>query len=520
MEEVSFEYTSSSGPLFREGKQFPPADQLERLAKNERMKKIFKGKHYEVFHRAQALLQSTPFEEQIKTLYIACNVVDTILTKPADMMFGENPIYESTKDYTSREQQALDRIVRSNGLNLLGQEIVIGAGYRGDSFLKVRFGYQQDYEELGAIPEGVKMEPIIEAIDPSLVFPELSRGSRKRFKAVNIAFIEWIDEGKKEVPYLRVERHLAGIIEYKRFRCSAVGPEGVYTKGSVTIPTFMIEEQIGETRYEVTGYNAPLVFHVPYKTIDDEWQGIGTLEKIEHLVAAVNDRLAQIDYILMRHSDPSLQGPDLEKAQVKMGGKYFPRRKDEPPVEYITWDGNLDAAFKHLDYLLGQIFQISETPQWLFGTTIAGNDGGTGTSHTDGAAIKARFMPILTKVNRIRNHVDKAFRDALYAAQIIEIEGNMENSEFDHYTPQYPKILWKDGLPENEKEQAEIMQIRTGGKPTIDQRGAIKKLDDVSDEMAEQVIERIDKDAEKDATVEGSVFNDPDPIDLDEDSEE
>ena len=72
----------------------------------------------------------------------------------------------------------------------------------------------------------------------------------------------------------------------------------------------------------------------------------------------------------------------------------------------------------------------------------------------------------------------------------------------------HPNIAWKDGLPVDEKEQAEIAQIRTGGKSTLAVHDAIKRLDDVDDTHAAAMMARIAQD-EKDAfgTVDSTVFN-------------
>jgi hypothetical protein len=152
---------------------------------------------------------------------------------------------------------------------------------------------------------------------------------------------------------------------------------------------------------------------------------------------------------------------------------------------------------------------MSETPQWLFGTTVAGQEqGGTGTSHTDGAAIRARFMPILSKVRRIRVHVDRAIRDALWTAMELENYANDGVDGFTKYDPVYPKITWRDGLPRSEKEEAEIAQLRTGGKPTLDVQSAIKRLDNLDDMQAQEIIDRIHED-EKTANgfVDASIFS-------------
>jgi hypothetical protein len=480
-----------------------------------------------VYQRASDILKDTPHASQLQTLYIAVNLADVLLTKPADLLVGEPPLYETGKPDDSIEQQRLTSIVEENDLNQLIHESTIANGYRGDSWYKVRYDYRQDFSELESlglpVPDGATKEAIIESVNPAFVFPEVSRGSTKRFKAINIAYVEYVLEQKRpgipifsltkldnvvEVPYLNVERHFPGYIIYERFRLT---PRVVDTTYGAPVPTFMITEQVAtgrESDIVMTGVPDFLVKHAPYKATDERWQGISGTEKMESIFAAINDRIVQIDYVLWKHSDPTAYGPDLETDQVRFGGKYIPVRKDEQTPGYMVWNSQLEGAFKELDYLLGLVYQMSETPQWLFGTTLSQDKGGTGTSHTDSGAIKARFMPILSKVKRIRTYVDRAIRDCLYNAMLLEIYANEGVDGFTPYEPIYPTITWKDGIPRDEKEMAEVMQIRTGGKPTIDVKSAIKELDDVNDMQAQEIIDRIDADETRvNGTVDASIFN-------------
>ena len=505
--------TRDDGRLFKPGAQYPPPSDIERLAKYHRGRKIFDGKQAEVYERATEILKEDEWYDQLRTLYISVNIIDILVTKPADLMFGEAPQYESGFPDDSPQQKAVNRIVESNELNLLGHETVIGAGYRGDAFLKTYFAKRQD---MSAVPEGLEIpesrpEPIIESVNPSFVFPELARGSSKKFKAVNIAWPEWVDNGKEEIPYLNVERHVPGYILYERFK---LYPSTVNNEYDAPIQTFKIGDKVPTGRENdiiQTGLAFIPIHHIPYKTTDDTWQGISGVEKLESVLAAINDRLVQIDYILWKHADPVAYGPELEGADensVKWGGSYIPLSSTEMPTPgYMTWNAQLADAFKQLDYLLGLVYQMSETPQWLFGTTLAGdNRGGSGTSHTDGAAIKSRFMPILSKVKRIRTHVDKAFREALYTAQKLENYANEDVPDFESYEPTQIAITWKDGIPRDEKEAAEIMAIRTGNRPTIDTHSAIKYLDEVDDAKATEIQRRIKVDEEQDEMVDGSIF--------------
>jgi len=522
-------YTVKETKLFYPGAQYPPQTEIARLAKYERGRKIFEGKHAEIYDRATKLLGDTPHAPQLKTLFIAVNIVDVLVTKPADLLVGEKPTYNSGKGPKSTEQRQLDSIVEENDLNQMIHETTIGGGYRGDSFIKTRYGIRDDFtetERLGLKLPVTKKEAIIETVDPSIVFPELSRGSKKRFKAINIAWVEWEVEQTRSImsfirsvptsaesPYLNVERHIPGYIIYERFKLIE---NGIDNSEDIPIPIYIVGEQVGETWKEETGTPHLNVDHIPHKTTDDNWQGISTVEKMESVLSAINDRLVQIDYILWKHSDPIMYGPedvgDDEANTVRASTGYIPVSKDDVVPAYLVWNSQLDGAFKELDYLLGLVYQMAETPQWLFGTTITADSGGTGTSHTDGAAIKARFMPILKKVERIRTHVDRAIRNALWKAMVLENIANTGVESFESYEAVYPTIGWRDGIPRNEKEAAETAQIRTGNKATWSVTDAIKDLDGVTDAEAEETIRRIDEDETRvggiaDSTSADAVFN-------------
>ncbi len=494
---------------FKPGEQFPPANAIERIAKYRKMKKLYDGKQGEVYERATALLKDTPHAAKLKALYIAVNIADPIVTKPADLLVGEPPIFDSGLSDDTKQQTAINSYVEENDLVKLIHESALANGYRGDSWIKVRWGYRQDYSALTSrglqIPEDAEMEPILEHVAADCVFPITSNGNVKQFKSVVIASVEWIVSQNDETPYLNVEHHLPGFIINERYKLSTY-EGGVDNTYGYSVQLFKIAEKIGESEIVSTGVPHLLVHHIPYKSTDDQWEGKGTLEVLESILIAINDRVVQIDYILQKHSDPIMYGPETGGSSIIRvgGGVYIPVTNEEKTPGYMTWDGKLEGAFKELETLIGMAFQIAETPQWLFGTVLGDqNAGGTGTSHTDGAAIKARFMPILTKVARIRTHYDRALRDALYNCQLLDIA----HGDAD-FTPVYPVIHWQDGLPHNEKEQAEIMAIRTGNKPTIDQATAIKRMDGVDDIQAVEILTRIEGDTEREVgTVTSSIYN-------------
>lgn len=518
-------YNVTETKLFYPGAMYPPPNEIPRLAKYKRGRIIYRGRHAEIYDRASALLKDTPHAAQLKTLFIAVNIMDALCTKPADLLVGDRPTFDAGTGAGSVQQQRVDSIVEENDLTQMIYEQAIGGAYRGDSFVKTYFSSRADLSEVeqaNLTPPKLALEPIIEPVDPSIVFPELSRGSKKAFKAINIAWVEHevsktgrifprlSGVSESEQSYLNVERHLPGYVIYERYR---LDDAGVDTRWGAPVPTYYIGEQVSTGResdiYE-TGLPVMLVDHIPHKATDDDWRGESTVEKLESVLSAINDRMAQIDYILWKHSDPTAYGPDVEDGAetVRFGGRYIPLDKDDAKPGYMTWDSQLEGAFKELDVLLGLVYQMAETPQWLFGTTLAADKGGTGTSHTDAGAIKARFMPILSKVKRIRAHVDRAIRNALWKAQLLENAANVGVEGFTAYVPVYPVINWRDGLPVDPKEAAEVAQIRTGNKPTQSVKDAIRELDGISDAEAEAALERISADETRmNGTVDASIFN-------------
>lgn len=492
----------------RPGVEFPPKAHRNRLARYRVFKKVYENegsKKSEVFSRAEKLMRNTEHAPQLETLKIAVNLADIIVTKPADMLVGVPPQYESGLEDSSDQQIAINNFVEENDLNQTIYESAIGTGIRGDGFIQTRYGTRQDFSalaELGLSAPEVELEPIIEHVAADIAFPETADGSVKKFRAIDIAQVEYVETHRTATPFLNVTRHVPGYIIYERYRLSEF-EGGVDSDNDFNYPiqTWKIEELIGEREVVSTGVPHLLVQHIAYKSADYDWQGTSGLKSIFPLLLAIHDRLTQIDYILLKHSDPAMYGPEIDG--VKGGGYYIPLAEGDVTPGYLTWNSQLDGAFRELETLISLVFQLAETPQWLFGTVLGSdNAGGTGTSHTDGVAIKARFMPILSKVARIRQQYDRAIRDALWYAQLLEVA----QSEHANYEPVYPTIRWSDGLPRNEKEEAEIAEIRLASG-VLDKHSAIKRLDLVDDEKAQETLRRIKDEEAAQQTVDASIFN-------------
>jgi hypothetical protein len=478
--------------LFQIGEYYPPLAHEKRIKRYRDNKKLVQGFHYDVFERVHNRLSKT----QRDLIYVSANLPGVIAKKSADFLFGETPSITAGKE-NSPEQQAIERIIEENDLHITNYEAALGNSYRGDTFYKIKWA--QTWR--GALPESLDpFRVIIEAQNAAYVFPETLPGNSKQIIAYHIAVPVPVGDEKSLEWILKVESHYPGKIVNREFRMQAIQTnidnEVVLWKIYAEIaPAFKVTE---------TGVPFPLVVHVPNFALDDSWEGIDDLTEHLALFDEINNRLSQIAVILDKHADPAIAVPsgviemdENGNAVFRVGAMKVFEVQDKNDVipEYITWDGQLEAAFKELERLVDLLLTAAELPAVALGKDNAGTSGASGLS------IKWRMNSLLAKINRKRQYYDKGLRNVLYIAQLLE---HAQAEKKPDYTPTWPKINFKDGLPDDELEMANIMSIRTGGKPTISQRTAIKLLDDLTDEQVEEELQRIQKE---ESFADPSIFN-------------
>lgn len=495
--------------LFKVGEQFPPKQDIERLASYQANVRVYEGRHDEIVQRASELLKDSPYAEQIKKLYLVNQMADVIATKPSELLLSEPPIVDTPKSPDSIEQKAVQRLSEENDIRNLVFDLTVGAAVRGDMFLKVMNHTRQDFSELQSLkfehPElnieellmDVRPEILMQAITPEIVFPEIGRGVGFPFKAINIAYIEWVVNGTDKIPYLVVERNLPFFIQHKRFKLKLKYVNDLYHNEKIPVYDIVDEVPTGkQTDLVYTKVPVPLVFHFAYKHNDYKWNGTGIVEKIAQLLAAISDRLVALDFVIHKHSDPLISGPAIQEGGelLKLSGAYIARGSEDPEVKYVTWDGHLEAGYKELDILISKVFFQAQLPPWLFGSSItdASRSGG-GLSHTDSSAIKLRYAPVSALLDRLNSNLIKTLGDAFYYAQILENYTHAEQEGFEPYEPTYPMIKLSDGIPKNEEEVTNNAINRVNAK-LLDRLSAVKLMDGVNDLHAKEMLDRIDEE--------------------------
>lgn len=450
------------------GKPWPAESEIERLRRYEANKNLFEGYHDIVFGDWVRRLYR---DEYNTAVFIVTNWAKRLSTLWADLLLGERPRI-TAGEQKSKEQQQLEKIINDNDFFNVAYEVALDISRYGTGIYKVRYDKR----------------PIIEAVPPSLWFPVVSPDNIKDVQAHVIAWTFEITEktllgGQRKRMFLRAEIHEKSKIINKLFEL-----DNGLIKSQLPLETFypdLPEEQ-------ETGVDDFLVIPVHNLMTSDRAYGLDDYNDLDGIIQELEIRLSQISRILDKHADPNMYGPDTALEQdeygnwyVKGGGKYFPISQGENPPGYVTWDGQLEAAFKHIEQLLEQFYALSETSAATFGQLKSG-------LAESGTALRRLMMAPLAKVNRIRMRLDPAIKKVLMVASQLDFNLGkgikLENIN----------IAWNDGLPQDEKEQAEIYStlVQNG---LISRETALKRLFEFDAEALREELSKIAVEANQEA---------------------
>lgn len=406
------------------GRNWPPPSEVERLTRYNQNRLLFEGKHEMVFDQWVKLLR----DDQRATLEIILNWHKRLSTLWADLLLGEPPRI-SAGDKNSKEQQALERLIRDNNLINVAYEVALDVSRYGTGLFKIR------YDGRG----------IIEAQQPAVWFPVVKPDNVKEIVAHVLAYTYDEEEkglfGTRKKTYLKAEIH---------------------ERGKITSVLFLLRDGVivAEQEREETNTGVDDFLIVPVNNIltSDRVIGLDDYSDLDSIIQELEIRVAQISRILDKHADPNMYGPDSamemdpktgEWTFKIAGGKYFPVGEGEQPPGYVTWDGQLEAAFRQIDLLMEQLYVLSETSAAAFGQLKQG-------LAESGSALRRLMMAPLAKVNRIRLRFDPALKKVLRLASALEVAQGMSGA----VKLENIEIAWNDGLPQDEKELTEIYAMR------------------------------------------------------------
>lgn len=397
------------------GQVWPPKSEEDRLNMYAQNKLLFKGKHEKIFKEWIKLLR----EDQKAVLLLILNWNKRLSLLWADLLLGEPP-YISAGD--SVGQSIVDRYIERGFFNTC-YEVAIDISRFGHGVFKARYNGS---------------EAIIEGQPPEYWFPVFSFDNAKEIVAHVFAWA-----------YKSTEKVVLGGLRTKEYLKCEIHEPGKITTRTYEISNGKIRRQTEKDSVVDTGIKEMPIVVISGVSTTDNLLGFDDYSDLDSIIQELEIRIAQVSKILDKHADPNMYGPDtaLEEdpktgeVMYKGGGKYFPVAEGEQPPGYVTWNGQLEAAFKQIEVLMEQLYFLSETSPAAFGQLKSG-------LAESGSALRRLMLAPLSKVNRIRLKFDPGLRKILCLASELEVANGTANStKLDEIN-----VEWYDGLPQDDTE--------------------------------------------------------------------
>lgn len=466
--------------------KFPYKEDIQRLQDYDYNEKLFLGKHFEAFRvRINSEIWT---REYGKMRYIVANFAGLVSKIVADLLFIEPPKLVAMDG----DQDFIDALQSENQMRVQNYESGIQNSYLGDQLYKLRVGKRHENDEDSTV--------IIEQVTPRIYFPRIDPNNVKGTPlSQELAWVVTIGT----LQYLRKEIHTPGKIRNELWLVEGNMNTGFEIKGAASIDLLGIP---GLQEEEDTGIKRSLLIHIPNWRPGNRHFGLSDYQDLESIFFAINNRITKVDNILDKHSDPILALPEGildENGKIKrskLGLIERPEGADKnTDPQYITWDANLDAAFKQIDKLVEFLYMMSETSPDVLGM-------GQGQEQS-GRALKLKLLRTLAKTQRKQLYYHEGLQEVMYVAQLLAKEHSLTVGDKKlEKDPVRPEIVWADGLPKDMTEAVanEVAAVDAGLTSKSD---AIQRLYDVEEATAEEILKEIKDESKLDIPITAITAN-------------
>ena len=441
------------------GQSFPPTVELERIRRYDENRRVFRVTHLDdgatEYYRdcCKRIERVVGNFEELISFPVIFAYQRLLSLKTADLVCGEYPSIKSAKDQqtdtiqTMREEISLDSQLYSTVLDVSALGDAVWRMYKDKETGKGRFTVW----------------------DPRGWFPIVKNDGTNQIMHHVLCWSTNV--GTKDAPRwnLTVQIHSKGSYEQRVYDTGTSGTE--------------ILALISSTPGILTGLEDFAVINLRAFHASDTVYGQDDYTQIDSIVSEIMVRIGQISKILDKHADPAMTGPvsmlttdeNTGRTYLKTGSFYAISPGETPPT-YLTWEGQLEAAFKELELLLQQLYILSEMGSALL-------DAAMGTSQAiSGTAMRFKMVNPLVKARRITNAMTLPLKRLIKAVSSLGY-GKIEINDLS--------VQWKDGLPNDPREVAELVRLLTGATQIETLENALQTYYDKSAEDAKKIIEGI-----------------------------
>lgn len=412
-------------------------------------------------------------------------VVKLVAYTYANLLFGESIGLSLSDDAPEDSETALKRILRDSKADIVFFNAAIGQSVEGVSYLKTRRGKKNSRSEKDSV--------LIEYVNSRSVI-KLNDAGNSTFPTGYMIFQEVMTlEGNSA---LQIEVHYAGSVVHELWEINketgdpSIGERLTFMENLGFIPDGVPNEG-GEVE---TGVDEILVQEI--QNVNTNGWSQPDLLGSENVVRLLEDRLSRDTEILNKHADPKLVVPPgllNERGSIERSDMDGMLYEQDPASglflpQYITWEGHLTESQEYFDRMISLVLANTGLTH-----QVVGFEGKSGFAES-GTALRLRMIPALARVNgkKIQTSpaIDQTVRNSLELADGIEDYGTtMIGVDIDVVQN------WRDGIPDDPKESAEVAAMRTGGLATESRETAVKKHNPtMSEDAINDEIEKIQED--------------------------
>lgn len=478
------------------GKSFPPLGEKNRIERYKQNALLFDGEHFadsDVTNATSGMLNLR--ESAIPDLYRDCarrisrvvgnfesvisfpvliNYQRLMTLKMADLVCGEYPQI-SGKD--AFENEAIKETREYTDFDAKLYEAVIDISRYGESIQRI---YKDAFGRL-TFTNWTPMEwyPVVSQDGTNTILKQCLCWRE------NLSTDAQVPDWRLHVQIHGTQPEDIGYYEYRVFKLDSLGGT--------------IGQQVSSSKIP-TGLKVCAVSQLKAFSTTSTVYGYDDYVQIDSVLAEIMVRVGQISVILDKHADPSMTGPVtmLEVDPITgtyrlKSGKFFAVSPGEEQPKYMTWDGQLNAAFQQLELLINQLYILSEMGAALLGST----DGSSGA--ISGTAMRFKMVNPLAKARRVSNSLTKPIK-RLFAALSEDAEvpddfkEKLKDEDIKMTLPIEQRnisVFWYDGLPDDPRENIENAKLATGATKLMPLENALREFFGRSEEEALTWIDQI-----------------------------
>lgn len=468
------------------GQNFPPIKEAPRIERYYQNAQLFDGDHFadpcfrthdtrradgvNLYLRcAERISQVVGNFSDVISFPTLLNYQRLMSLKMADLVCGE---YPSISGATSEENEVLRDVRDISDFDAKMYSTVIDISRYGDAVWRI----YRDYNGRDNFT----------CWDPTQWYPVVRQDGTNSIMAHCLC---WRENKSQDIDnpdwYLHVQIHSCDPKEYGHYT------QRMYKMASngQTILDLLEERRVA------TGLDRCAIIHLKAFSTTNSVYGYDDYMPLDSILAEIMARLGQISRILDKHADPNITGPvtmldfnqDTGEYHLK-SGRFFAVSPGEEQPKYMTWDGQLTSAFKELEFLINQLYILSE-----MGAALLGSQDSSGQA-ISGAAMRFKMVNPLAKARRISNALTRPVRQLFSSlSATAETESSVE------LPVPYKKIsvLWADGLPDDPRENIENCKLATGATKMMPLEKGIMEFFNRSNEEAQQWIDMISAETEE-----------------------